>query len=103
MTSGTLRASNARSKLARPVGCDEGRGAPIRTAETARIKTANPDIAQAIGIPKANRRAGFAFGAGAACGSAESLKARGFHLTGTNDEEGLATAIRSLAIPQAGY
>jgi len=30
--------------------------------------------------------------------AAESLKARGFHLTGTNDEEGLATAIRSLAI-----
>ena len=29
--------------------------------------------------------------------AAESLKAHGFHLTGTNDEEGLATAIRSLA------
>jgi hypothetical protein len=28
--------------------------------------------------------------------AAESLKARGFHLTGTNDEEGLATAIRGL-------
>jgi Cof subfamily protein (haloacid dehalogenase superfamily) len=28
----------------------------------------------------------------------ESLKGRGFHLTGTNDEEGLATAIRGLAI-----
>jgi 5-amino-6-(5-phospho-D-ribitylamino)uracil phosphatase len=30
--------------------------------------------------------------------AAESLKARGFHLTGTNDEQGLATAIRGLAI-----
>ena len=30
--------------------------------------------------------------------AAESLKAHGFHLTGTNDEEGLATAIRSLAL-----
>jgi Cof subfamily protein (haloacid dehalogenase superfamily) len=30
--------------------------------------------------------------------AAESLKARGFHLTGTNDEDGLATAIRGLAI-----
>jgi Cof subfamily protein (haloacid dehalogenase superfamily) len=29
--------------------------------------------------------------------AAESLKARGFHLTGTNDEDGLATAIRGLA------
>jgi hydroxymethylpyrimidine pyrophosphatase-like HAD family hydrolase len=30
--------------------------------------------------------------------AAESLKGRGFHLTGTNDEEGLATAVRSLAM-----